>query len=74
MWTKEEDYKLLILAQQENKSWSKISKKLNQRRTDHMVKNRYKALIKLSKRYNIRMNDRQAENKMIKMLANKLQR
>ena len=74
MWTKEEDYKLLILAQKENKSWSKISKKLNQSRTSHMVKNRYKALIKLSKRYNIGMNDKQAENKMIKMLANKLQR
>jgi len=39
-----------------------------------MIKNRYKSLIKLSKRYNIRMNDRQAENKMIKMLACKIQK
>ena len=74
MWTKEEDYKLLILAQQENKSWAKISRKFNQKRTDHMIKNRYNALIKLSKRYNIRMNDKQAEKKMIKFLASKLQK
>lgn len=39
-----------------------------------MIKNRYNALIKASKRYNNRMNDTQAENKLIRVLAAKIEK
>lgn len=45
-WTPLEDYKLLVTVRKYQKRWAFISRKLGGGRTEHMVKNRFKALKK----------------------------
>lgn len=51
-WRVEEDLELIMSVKQIGKRWAKVSKSLNGRRTEHMVKNRFKSLYHLeSKKY-----------------------
>jgi hypothetical protein len=44
-WTQDEDATLMTTVKNRGKKWSLVVKKLNNTRTEHMVKNRYKSLI-----------------------------
>lgn len=44
-WEPEEDLILINCVRREGKKWAFIAKNLQDRRTEHMVKNRYKSLV-----------------------------
>ena len=45
VWTVVEDYEMIQAILNINKKWSLVAKELGNKRTEHMVKNRYKSLI-----------------------------
>lgn len=44
-WTHQEDLTLLSTVRAHGKKWSLVVRKLENTRTEHMVKNRFKSLI-----------------------------
>lgn len=58
-WTAEEDRQLLHLVEQLGCRWSKISRLMQHRRSEHMVKNRYHALARKQSR--LKRENRRAE-------------
>ena len=44
-WTTLEDYELIQSIIKNGKKWSKVAKDLGEKRTEHMVKNRFKSLL-----------------------------
>ena len=49
-WTDDEDTQIITLFLSIGKKWSKIAKILGGCRTEHMVKNRYKAILSKQRR------------------------
>jgi acetolactate synthase small subunit len=48
-WTFEEDKKIIEYVAEKGKKWSKMKAVLENKRTEHMIKNRYHSLITRNK-------------------------
>lgn len=48
-WTEEEDRTIVLYVFQNGKKWSKIRDLLQNKRTEHMIKNRYHSLLTKNK-------------------------
>jgi len=46
-WTTIEDYELINTILRTGKKWSKVAKELGNRRTEHMVKNRFRSMLNM---------------------------
>jgi len=57
------------MVHNEKARWADISRSLDGKRTEHMVKNRYYSLIKKWKKELRSRSDRQVEKKLIEMLS-----
>jgi ppGpp synthetase/RelA/SpoT-type nucleotidyltranferase len=44
-WSEEEDFALVDFVRRRGKKWAAISKKLENKRNEHSIKNRYKSLL-----------------------------
>ena len=72
-WTALEDFNLIEAVKELGKKWSKVSKKLGGKRTEHMVKNRFKSLYHFeSKRRNISIDASMKEEDVLEQLSMKL--
>jgi hypothetical protein len=69
-WTLEEDLELFRMAGQLGTKWARISKALEGRRTEHMVKNRFNAI---SKKYQSRF-QRCSTKKIIELIGSILEK
>lgn len=65
-WNIEEDIWILDLVQEEGRKWARIALRLDSRRTEHMIKNRYHSLMTCSRNL-VRPKDKHklSENELI---------
>lgn len=68
-WTLSEDFELIQCVMRNGRKWSKIAKELGEKRTEHMVKNRFKSLINVEKK---RFSDDIDEEILIKKVYQRL--
>ena len=70
-WTLEEDRKLIDSVTKFGKRWAMIGKHLDDKRTEHMVKNRYNSLVSKFKKDNPQLKQA-SENTLINHINKKL--
>lgn len=74
-WTAQEDLQLVEAILKYGKKWSKVSKILGGKRTEHMVKNRFKSLFHFeSKKFENRIEGRELEIDIIEGMIYKIKR